>query len=87
MKAFWTSILKDFELEEDACLILRAACENFDRAQIARQIIATEGITLPGGKRHPAVDVEAGAYALFLRALRQLGLDIVAPGKLPGRRA
>ena len=79
MKRFWGGILKDFELESDALLVLRTACEQWDRAQQAREVLAQEGITL-NGKKHAAIDVEKQAVGLFLRSMRQLGLDIVAPG-------
>lgn len=87
MKAFWAEIMAEYELEVDARLILRAACENWDRAQQAREQIAKDGLLLDG-RRHPAVDVEKQAYSLYLRAMRQLGLDVVAPGPIgrpPGR--
>jgi phage terminase small subunit len=86
-RRFWNAILAEYELEAEALLVLRAACENWDRAQQAREAIAAEGLTL-GGKRHPAVDIEKQAYGLFLRSMRQLGLDVVAPGPVgrpPGR--
>lgn len=87
MKAFWTEIMAQYELEVDARHLLRAACENWDRAQQAREQIAKDGLLLEG-RRHPAIDVEKQAYSLFSRLLRQLGLDVVAPGPVgrpPGR--
>jgi len=85
MKKFWRDVLKDYELESDALLVLRTAAEQWDRAQQARETLATEGITLKD-KKHPAIDVEKQAVGLFLRSMRQLGLDIVAPGQPKGRR-
>ncbi len=87
MKKFWGNVLKDYELESDALLVLRTACEQWDRAQQAREVLANEGITI-GGKKHKAIDVDKQAVGLFLRSMRQLGLDVVAPGSgLPlGRR-
>jgi phage terminase small subunit len=86
-RRFWRSINGEYELDADAVLLLRVACENWDRAQQARETIGREGLVL-GGKRHPAIDVEKQAYGLFLRAMRQLGLDVVAAGPIgrpPGR--
>ncbi len=87
MQQFWREVNAEYELETDARLTLRAACEAWDRAQSARTLIAAEGLTVDG-KRHRACDIESNAYGLFLRAMRALGLDIVAPGPIgrpPGR--
>ena len=87
MKQFWAGVNEDFELQSDAVLILRCACENFDLAQEAREMVKKEGLTTEN-KRHPAIDVEKQAYSLFLRSMRALGLDIIQPGPLgrpPGR--
>ncbi len=81
-KRFWRAVAREFELTPDSALILRAACENWDRAQQAREAIAKDGLVL-NGRRHPALDVEKQAYSLFLRAMRALGLDILPPGSLP----
>jgi phage terminase small subunit len=86
MKRFWTCVNRDYELEPDALLILQAACEQWDRCQQARVQIGQEGLTVDG-RRNPCLDVEKVSYGLFLRAMRQLGLDVVAPGQPVGRKA
>lgn len=84
-KQFWREVLAEYELMPEALLCLEAACIQWDRLQAARQLITAEGLVL-GGKRHPALDTEKQATSLFLRALRSLGLDVIAPGSLkPGR--
>jgi len=85
MRRFWKSVTDEYELEDDALLILRTACEAFDRAQTARELIAREGMIV-NNRRHPAVDIEAQSQSLFLRAMRALGLDVVPPGPI-GRPA
>jgi len=85
MRRFWKRVMDDYELEHDARLILKTACEAFDRAAQARELIAKEGLILVN-RRHPAIDVEAQSQGLFLRAMRQLGLDIDPPGPV-GRPA
>ena len=85
MQSFWKRITQEFELTPDAMLILRTACENWDRAQGAREQIAREGLVTADGKRHAAADVEKQAYELFLRAMHSLGLDVMPPG--PSKRA
>ncbi len=87
MRQFWARVVDEYELESDALLILRTACESWDRAQQARKAIQADGLIL-NGRRHPGVDIEAASQNLFLRAMRQLGLDIVGPGPIgrpPGR--
>ena len=78
-KTTWRRIAKEYELTPDASLLLRAALENWDRAQTARELVNLEGIVIEK-HRHPAIDVEKQAYGLFHRFMRQLGLDIVPPG-------
>ncbi len=84
-KGHWRRISKEFDLGPDAALLLRCALEQFDRAQSARALIDLEGLVIEG-KRHPACDIEKTAYGLFGRYMRQLGLDIAAPGPV-GRPA
>ena len=78
-KRTWRRVAGEYDLTPDAELLLRAALENWDRAQQSRELIAVEGL-VQGGKRHPAVDVEQQAYGLFQRFMRQLGLDVIPPG-------
>lgn len=87
MRKFWGQVVKEYELEVEALLTLRAACENWDRAQQARELVTKEGLVL-SGHRHPAIDIEKQCYGLFLRSVRALGLDVVQPGPIgrpPGR--
>ena len=79
MKRFWRRAVSEFELESDALLILRTACEAWDRAQQARVAIAKDGLTV-NNRRNPCIDIEAQSQSLFLRAMRQLGLDIEPTG-------
>lgn len=86
-KKTWRRIASEYELTPDAAMLLQTAMENWDRAQAARELVTREGLVL-NGKRHPATDIEKQCYSLFLRTMRQLGLDIVPPGPVgrpPGR--
>jgi phage terminase small subunit len=85
MRKFWDEVTKEYELECEAQLTLRAACENWDRAQQARELVNREGL-VQDHKRHPAIDIEKQAYGLFLRSVRALGLDVIQPGPV-GRPA
>jgi hypothetical protein len=77
----WRSIVSDFDLESDALAILRVACESFDRAQQARELIEKDGLVI-NGRRSAACDIESSAHATFLRAMRQLGIDEVPAGPI-----
>ncbi len=83
-KKFWRRVSSEYELTPDAELILQVAAENWDRAQQARVEVSRDGLTADG-RRHPAIDIEKQAYGLFLRAMRQLGLDIDPPRPGAGR--
>jgi P27 family predicted phage terminase small subunit len=84
-KRTWRRIAAEFELDGNAALLLETALVQWDRMTQARQMLSREGIVI-NGKRHPAIDVEKQASSLFLRAWRQLGLDIAPPGAV-GRPA
>jgi phage terminase small subunit len=63
--------------------ILQAACEAWDRAQLARIAVASQGLTFTdaGGtiRAHPAVAVERDSRTLFARLVRELNLDEEEP--------
>lgn len=82
-RAYWKHVAEQYEITLDAGILLRAALENWDRAQQARVLVAAEGI-VKDGKRHPAIDIEKQAYGLFHRFMRQLGPDL-ASGDPVGR--
>lgn len=84
-KRTWRRIASEYELDGNAALLLETALTQWDRMTQAREMLASEGIVIDG-KRHPAIDVEKQASSLFLRAWRQLGLDIAPPGAV-GRPA
>lgn len=84
-KQFWRSTLEDFDLEDDAKMLLRVTLEQFDRLQQAREAIKRDGLTL-FNKPHPALQVEKQAVSAFYRGLRQMGLDLAAPGEKVGRK-
>jgi phage terminase small subunit len=63
-------------------MVLTTAAESWDRLQQARRVIAKEGLstkTRDGQKVHPAIQVERASRIAFLRALRELDLDIAEP--------
>jgi hypothetical protein len=86
-KRLWRIINEQYELEADAVELLRVALENLDLADGARELLRAEGLVV-AGKKHPASDACKLHDGMFMRAMRQLGLDIVAAGSgiAAGRR-
>jgi phage terminase small subunit len=81
--AWFDSVVHDYELEEHHRMVLQAACEAWDAAQVARETIAREGAVYAdrfGAPRsHPAVAHERDARIQFTRCLRELALDLSEP--------
>jgi hypothetical protein len=85
-RKIWHAIHREYELEPESIELFRVALENLDLGDASREILRQEGCVL-GGKPHPALSACKLHDGAFLRALRQLGLDIIAPGSGPaGRR-
>lgn len=86
-RKLWRTIHQEYELEVESAELLRVALENLDLADRARELLRTEGLVV-SGKKHPASDAVKLHDGMFMRALRQLGLDVVQPGPMgrpPGR--
>jgi hypothetical protein len=81
MKSFWVELTSEFDFSTEHLHVLRVTAEAFDRIQSARKQIAKDGLMLDG-RRHPLVGIEAKSTELFMRGIRDLGLekvDINAP--------
>jgi phage terminase small subunit len=89
-RRWYLDVLEHFDLEEHHERLLRAAAECWDRLQQAREVLAKEGIVVPGryGPRaHPAVAIERDTRLAFARLLRELDLDgEPGPDPRPPRR-
>ena len=76
------------DLEEHHIRILTVACEAFDRCCQAREVIDREGLTyldrFGAPRARPEIGVERDSRLAFLRAVRELDLD-VEPSPQPGR--
>lgn len=75
----WARITKEYELTPDAAMILETGLENWDMAQRARALIRKDGMVL-NGRRHPAVEMQKLGDMIFLRSMRELGLNISDAG-------
>lgn len=82
-KRWFRRVLKEYQLEEHHERVLQLACEAWDRSEEARLRIAQDGAYLPDRfgqlKAHPAIDVERDSRIAFMRALRELDLDVDPP--------
>jgi P27 family predicted phage terminase small subunit len=88
---FYWEVVESFELESHHLRLLTIACESWDRREQAREALRTEGLTVRDVKgivkTHPAVAIERDSTTIFIKALRELNLDIPASGKqLPDLR-
>lgn len=88
-RAWWRGIVDEYQLESHHIKLLTAAATALDRAEQAREIIDREGLCVPtkegGMKAHPAVAIEHNARLLFVKVLRELGLDVDENTRGPGR--
>ena len=79
-KAWFREIVKGYDLESHHLRILLAAAEMWDRSASARDAIAEHGTMVLDRygcwKANPACEVERSSKTLFLKAIRELGLDV-----------
>ena len=82
-RAWWQSVHQDYDLGEHHSRLLTMACEAWDRACQAREILAKDGIVIGGreaaARPHPAVAIERDARIAFARLVAQLNLDVESP--------
>ena len=86
-KKWWRKITAEFLFDTpDSVMVLELVMECFDRQRAARELVDKEGPIILDRfgqkKQHPATIVERDAKMAMLRALRQLGLDVIAPGQI-----
>src|SRR5918911_904648 len=53
MKAWWTAVLEDYDLDAHHRLLLQAACEAWDRMCQAREALAQHGLTYEDDRGAP----------------------------------
>jgi P27 family predicted phage terminase small subunit len=82
-KEWYRKIAESFVLESHHEKILLVACECWDQRAEAREQLAKDGLTVidkHGTKKpHPCVQIERDARTQFLRAVRELNLDVQPP--------
>jgi phage terminase small subunit len=75
-QAWWQSVHLEYDLAEHHAMLLRLACEAWDRCQEAREILTADGI-IAGGREagvrpHPCIAIERKQARL-----RQTGSPII----------
>ncbi len=87
-KSWWRKITEEWELGNDALLVLRGALEAFDRCQQARKLLEKEGLVVldrfKQQKVHPAATIERDSRLQMVRCWRALNLDVEPPRSGPG---
>lgn len=90
-RKLWRAIRGEWVLEDHHVHLLTHACEAFDRATEAREIVEAEGAVYEDRfgqpKDHPAVKIERDSRREFRKTLRELNLDdeTVADARPPRR--
>ena len=78
-KKWWKGIVQTYFLESHHLRLLQGACESWDRAQQAREVLKSEGLTFASHngdvKPRPEVAVERDSMIRFARLCRELRLD------------
>ncbi|MCE9589578.1 MAG: hypothetical protein K8S99_03545 [Planctomycetes bacterium] len=84
-RAWWASVVGEFELEDHHKKLLTLAAESWDMNTQAREALAEHGLTYTDRfstpRARPEVGIERDSKITFMRALRELGLDVDAPGE------
>lgn len=80
-KKIWSNVCEDYKIETNAALdILLSACENHQRARLAREQIAIDGMTVTDkfgqSKPHPLLATERDARAAWIAAIKFLGIKL-----------
>ena len=83
-RRWYRSVVRDYQLEPHHLKLLQAAAEAWDRLGQAREQIAKDGLVVTGSegslKAHPCVGIERDSRLAFARLIRELDLDVEAPG-------
>lgn len=92
-KAFWRSVVREYELELAHVEVLRRLCEAMDRADQAVELLTKEGLTVIDRydqvKPHPAAAIEIQNRTAVARLIRELGIAEESLREIPsakGRR-
>lgn len=85
-RRLWRATVKTYQLEARHETILMVALEALDRMREAQAAVTRDGAYVEGRfgmKSHPGLAVERDSRIAFLRAQRELGLDLESPASRP----
>jgi phage terminase small subunit len=85
-RRLWRETVRTYDLEARHETILMVALEALDRMREAQAAVAKDGAYIEGRfgmKSHPGLAVERDSRLAFLRATRELGLDLETPASRP----
>ena len=82
-KKWVKKVQNEWQLDEHHERLLIMAAQCWDRAQIAKTIVDTEGTVIKDRfdqpKTHPGAEIERQAMLTFSKLLREIGLDLQEP--------
>lgn len=85
--AWYSAVVDAYELEPWQYRTLAVAAEAHDRMVQARDLVTAEGITVADRfgqhRAHPALAVERDSRTAYLRAVRELNLELDDPSQPP----
>jgi phage terminase small subunit len=84
-RRWFSDVCETWSLEEHHRRLLVMAARSWDEAEAAAAVIRRDGlvITMPSGARrpNPAIRIANEARAVFMRAIRELDLDLEPPAE------
>lgn len=84
-RAWWRSVVEDYQLEPHHLRLLQLAGEAWDRSQQARAVLDESGLTYQNRFGDPVLRPEAAverdARLAFARLIRELDLDVEPPNE------
>jgi phage terminase small subunit len=82
-RAWWSSVMEDYQLEPHHLRLLQLAGEAWDRSQQARRVLNETGLTYTNRFGDPVLRPEAAverdSRLAFARLIRELDLDVEPP--------
>lgn len=79
VQEFWNAVTARWRLTEEGAELLKLACEARARMLECDRVLKRDGLVITTGRgvarAHPAVSVRSQAEMVFLRSIRDIGLE------------